>query len=176
MWFETPKCASSSLKSMLPCSTRSILPSRFSRRSDYFRFGVVRNPWAKMVSNYSMFVARQDYFRNGQIEELFGVSCDNLTFKRFIDLAEKIPNHHWAECYEFFPTNMDGSVDLDIVVRFENFAKEIRAIGDHLGISLDVKHRNHTKHRPYRDYYTADTRQQVAQMFEHDIEAFKYEF
>ena len=176
VWFETPKCASSSLKSMLPDATLSVLPSRFRHRSDYVRFGVVRNPWAKMVSNYSMFVRKEDTFRNGQIEKLFGISREGLSFERFLELAEQIPNHHWAECHDFFPKREDGVVDLDAVVRFENFSREIQEVGDRLGVDFDIEHENRTDHRPYREYYTPATREQVHRMFRRDIKLFGYRF
>lgn len=139
-------------------------------------FGVVRNPWDKMVSNYAFFIEQEDKFRNDQIESLFGVSRHNISFDRFLGLAARLPNHHWAECHKFFPKLPNGEIDLDCVVRFERFVEDIQAIGTALGIDLNIEYRNQTSHRPYRGYYTRATRSQVASMFEGDIAYFGYSF
>ncbi|MCS4057061.1 hypothetical protein GGP75_002404 [Salinibacter ruber] len=176
VWYETPKCASVSLKSMLPDINLAVVPSRVRRLDDYTRFGVVRNPWAKMVSNYTMFVVEDHQYgwANDQIERLFEMPRDEISFERFIELARRRPNHHWEECYEFFPKLPDGSIDLDYIVRLENFAEDMRVIESKVGMSLDIEHRHKTDHNTYREYYSKETKKQVQKMFENDIDHFGY--
>jgi hypothetical protein len=66
------------------------------------------------------------------------------------------------------------------VGRFEEFADEVGAILDRLGVERarrpELPKFNETRRRPYRDYHTAETRALVAERFRYEIERFGYRF
>jgi hypothetical protein len=43
-------------------------------------------------------------------------------------------------------------------------------------ISPDIPHKNSTKHSHYKDYYTPETKKIIANVFEEDIDTFKYTY
>ena len=61
---------------MLPDANLAVLPSRVRHLNEYTHFGVVRNPWSRIVSNYTMFVDEnhEHGWANDRIEKLFGMS------------------------------------------------------------------------------------------------------
>lgn len=68
---------------------------------------------------------------------------------------------------------------LDFLGRFENFSDDLRFVFSQVGIVLDVEipHHNRSKTRKYyREYYTNETRDLVANAYRDDIEAFEYCF
>lgn len=172
IYFETPKCASSTLKKVLPDIHMEYFPSKKRRR--YLKFGVIRNPWDKMVSNYAMFVGREDNFRNQQIEMLFGIPRSELSFEIFIDLASKIRNHHWEQSCSFFP---EQGRELDIIIRFEDFREGMQLVSTAIetNVNLDVRS-NVTSHSNYKEYYTHRSKDKVYEMFKQDVELFGYDF
>jgi hypothetical protein len=75
-------------------------------------------------------------------------------------------------------TDADGRVAMDFVGKMENLDDDFTTVCEIVGIkrkeSLVVT--NTTEHRPYQEYYDADTREAVAQAFAEDIKEFGYEF
>lgn len=173
IWFETPKCASTTLKHALPTIERFAYPFQ---HTEHLTFSVVRNPWDRMVSNYSMFVQKEDPMRKRQIEDLFCRPRSGLSFDQFVELASTIRNHHWEECMAFLPQAEGGHPDVDVLLRLETLNQDIRVLERRLGISINLPHKNATSHTAYQRYYSDWSRKKVAEMFSRDIECLDYSF
>lgn len=173
VYFETPKCCSSTLKWSLP-DCKEIRRIREDKLEEYFKFSFVRNPWDKMVSLYFSFFRRKEgptrKARTDKIlRNLFGKT--NMPFHEFIRTFPKLKDHHWAQHSDY----LEG-FELDFIGRFENFAEDLLIVQEEIGVQLKPVHRHKTDHKKYTEYYTPGLVDIVAEAFPDDIERFGYEF
>lgn len=142
---------------------------RYGRRASkrefatYYKFTVVRNPWARVHS----------WYRNVLRDPLHGVpTCDFSTF-----LHEHADN--WAlRPQTYWITDFDGTIPLDRIVRFENLAKEMAEVLHSLGFS-DQALPYLMKGAGESDYHTAydgTLAEWVAVRYHDEIEMFGYDF
>ena len=152
---------------------------------DYWSFAFVRNPWARMVSWWSMI---QDWDRE------WGPSSG-----RPQETAEKMRgNDMWraASAYSGFEEfvlrgteelprvgrpQVDyvraGDREVDFIGRTETFAEDLAEVERRLGgAPTKVPHRYKSPHGSYRDYYSDASRAKVAEVYAADLEAFGYTF
>ena len=95
----------------------------------------------------------------------------NFNFRKFLDLTEKIDNHHWHQQYDFI------RIPMDFIGRFENFQEDFDIVCDKIGLARQkLPHKNKTNHKHYTEYYDDETREIVAKKYAKDIEYFGYEF
>jgi hypothetical protein len=131
----------------------------------YFKFTVVRNPWDWMVSWY--------FWRNKNNE---------LSMKEFLLNYKIVSSETQIRCLpnkmnflEF--VNIDHTMSLDYVCKFENLQEDFRVICEKIGIPhQELPHVNKTNHKHYTKYYDDETRQIVAEKYAKDIEYFGYKF
>jgi len=142
---------------------------------DYYKFAIVRNPWDRMVSNWSMFCRDGLPDRERKIEILFGKKYDEIEFKEFIRRSVSIHNHHWQQYVDFLPWDRDKLL-VDYLGRLESFADDWSEIAHRLGIDVTLITNNQTDHRHYRNYYDEELRDIVASSFKDDIRVFHYQF
>lgn len=159
----------------------------------YFKFSFVRNPWARIVSEYK--------FRQ------FPRECDFKTF-----LFKRFPKPGWGDEYTHVLPQYDFLYDsngvklVDFIGKYETLQDDFNIICDKVGIkrtllgrvnqSLDFKripismkqiisgirtlafykkiNKNTFDH--YTKYYDNETKEFVAEYFKKDIEAFGYTF
>jgi chondroitin 4-sulfotransferase 11 len=65
---------------------------------------------------------------------------------------------------------------VDYVGRFEKLQEEYEWITKTIGLSAELSFRNKTLHQPYASYYTDETRDLVAKVYEIDVKSFDYSF
>lgn len=136
---------------------------------EYFKFGVVRNPWDRAVSYYHHLRKHQGY------KKPFWQFVLNDVYLQSISFAIYPKFHH------------KGEYMMDFVIRQEHFDKDLASIAEKLGIEkYDIVNVNHNTDRPedksYRDYYErdGDLREelvdQIASLSQFEINEYKYEF
>jgi hypothetical protein len=134
----------------------------------YFKFGFVRNPWDRAVSLY---------------ERREGLQLrDKMTFEEFVGWMRfssstcLLPGPHRFQLDWFVDPH--GQVIADFIGRFETLEQDWAFVCERTGIRQPLPHenRNPRPRRHYRDYYTARTRELIAERFQADIEYFGYEF
>jgi hypothetical protein len=153
--------------------------------ADLWSFGFVRNPWARLVSwwsMYSTFFARVDIGHPPALRKLKEFPAVWLPaepyrhdFGRFVlEGTEKVPKFGTPQLKSLSARGRR----VDFVGRLEQFDQDLAVIRDRLGLPpLDAApHENRSRHSGYREYYDDRTRDQVAKVFARDIEAFGYEF
>jgi len=137
----------------------------------FFKFSLVRNPWARAVSLY--------FRREGR--PLF----------QEMDFATFCERHFYASDTCKHPTLQRNQLDwlcdesgrslMDLVCKLESIEEGIRQIAERTGgrVNLTELHDNRNERSQasrYRDMYTERTRKMIAERFEKDIDYFQYSF
>ena len=107
-----------------------------------YKFTVVRNPWAKVVSQYKFRTKTNKSNMNENplsfndwIIKVF-VEKDNFYFGRKPLLYEQ--QVEWLK-------NREGEIDVDEIIRFENLNEEFKKVANEIGIEAELPHLNSTK-------------------------------
>lgn len=128
---------------------------------EYFKFGFVRNPWDRELSNY--------FYNNGKLKP-----PEDISFKEWLNINLRkdglIGDHNTPQC--------DYLTDVDYIARFENYDEEVKYLFAKIGVdwAQNYKHYNKTDHKPYWEYYDDADIMKVHQWYEKDIEMYNYEF
>lgn len=148
---------------------------------DYFKFGLVRNPWDWVVSNFA-------YNRGMHHCYVAGTPHEALrTPGRMPGWAKDMPFEPWLRWWldELKPGQLAlmedeaGKLLVDEVYRFESIQQDRERLCQRLDVEFvprAVDTRARTKRGDYREYYTPETRERVAHHFRREIEAFGYTF
>jgi Sulfotransferase family len=151
--------------------------------ADYWAFGFVRNPWARLWSWWSMIGLREATAEGGNAW-----------------VAQRIRrNSFWSgvleHCSDFESFVMKGpdrfgrlrrpqlaylramGRRVDFIGRTETLQGDVGAVFDRLGIDLPpVAQRNASGSGSYREHYSPAMRQRVADLYSLDIRTFGYQF
>lgn len=146
---------------------------------DYFIFGFVRNPWARLVSLYNDFTLK----RVNQYSQHVAFPRPLLSeFKYFEDLCYGLKDSEWSRNIFFAPqtklvTYEDGRL-IDFVGRFETLRQDFETVAAKIGVTVDYwPHLNEgIGDVRYQNCYNAATRDAVAEFYASDIKAFGYDF
>ena len=141
----------------------------------YFKFTVVRNPWDRVVSNY--------FYNKNRKQEGAYQQLNSISFEGFIEQycmpvpkdSREFPDLFFGQCINWI-TDQDGNLLVDKVFKLENLKEEWYDLCNQLGICVKLPHENTSYHKDYRAYYTEETAEIVADLFQDDIEAFDYKF
>lgn len=153
--------------------------------SSAYKFSFVRNPWARIVSEYR--------YRN---------FLNHKSFKDFV--MNKLPPPGQDDKYRHIMPQKEmlydksGNLLVDFVGKFERLQEDFKQVCEHLGFeqsslphinSSDKKSRElrrkvrnflyrnrEGEFRNYVDFYDAETREYVSDMYRADIETFDYSF
>ncbi|MDX2265970.1 MAG: sulfotransferase family 2 domain-containing protein [Hyphomicrobiales bacterium] len=128
----------------------------------YFKFAVERNPWDRQISLYK--------YRKRKKRRA------DMTLEEFMR-EERI-----ARLKNFHIYSIDGKVEADFVCQFDNLAEDVGKALAQVGIMQPLnlprakgQYRSGDQ-RPYRDFYTDETRAIVADWYAPEIRHFGYEF
>lgn len=158
---------------------------RYPELADYWTFGFVRNPWARMLSWWLMIqraerskAAGEDtiYTRQVTSNPLWCKVLDDYPdFETFILRGtEEIPTLQRPQiAYLRAPGR-----EVDFIGRQESYEQDLHKILDHLGVHWpdSVPRENAGPDRDYRDYYTPKTRRRVREVFRRDLRRFGYTY
>ena len=128
---------------------------------EYFKFGFVRNPWDRELSNY--------FFNNKKLKP-----PEDVSFKEWLNIRlqkdGQIDSANELQCQYL--------TDVDYIARFENFEEEVKYIFNKIGvpISQQLMHIRKTEHKPYWEYYDDVDIMKVYEWYKKDIEMYNYKF
>jgi len=130
----------------------------------YFKFAVVRNPWARAVSEYKFAY---------QPRMTFGPFLDNVVAHRRAVVEER----HIDPQRRYLAAE-DGRILVDWVLRYETLADEFLEVSRRIfGETVTLPKVNVSRDRAdYRTFYDDDGRQLIADIYRDDIETFGYQF
>jgi hypothetical protein len=149
--------------------------------ADYWIVGFVRNPWARMVSWWSMIDTSAKRAAAGSQSHID-------KFERYPDWAtmrgwdfDTVVTRGLDEVERLRITQCDfltaGDRGADLVGRTETLAKDVHTMCARLGLPAGAKlpHVHRGDYGSYRDYYTPATRDRVGQVFAADIDTYGYQ-
>ncbi len=207
IFFPIPKNACSSIKSRLiafvilkkninfsagklsvhdfpfPYTKRSLLNRDYK---DYFKFALVRNPWARLVSCYKNKIQNvsPNFSING-ISKIFhrykGLFWKGMSFEAFVESICSIPDldadkHFQSQLFQL--TNDSCELLVNYIGRLERLDIAHQDIFENTGVSfLNLPCNNQSnKGKHYTDYYDEVLIEKVRNRYAADIEFFEYEF
>lgn len=156
---------------------KDYVPNDISKKTwdKYYKFAFVRNPWDRAVSEF--------YWRHALPSPKHKPPTN---FKDFIDYCKfRIDSSpkarrdiYWthAQTQKSYITNQKGELILNEIFQFEQIYDAIKTIQTKIGIPMDLKKYNVSKHNHYRQYYNNKTKKMISNLYKDDIEMFDYEF
>jgi hypothetical protein len=162
---------------LFACHLRALLPKKIWRT--YFKFAFVRNPWDRIVSWYAM------VRRKGPQDNLWKYALENShDFNSFLknctgDIYESpFRRRNFFRNQWDYISDLDGSLMVDFVGRFENLANDTMAVFKRIKVPTPsvIPHLNQGSHGHYREFYTEKTKDLLGQRFSKDIEFLGYRF
>jgi hypothetical protein len=163
----------------------------------YFKFTMVRNPFDKVVSQYSYMLKKRRRLR-----DYIGMKDDD-DFKTYLSLIQKKDHVQWEPQWKFFLDDNDECL-VDVIYRFENFEESVKSIiktlngiflrkvdekhkqskrdgkmlNERIGFTeaTEVPHINFSKRTHYADYYDDESREIVTELYKKDLEILSYSF
>lgn len=137
---------------------------------NYYKFTFVRNPWDKLVSGY--------LFTLKKIKD----PAFYKTIKKFKDFNEFVLNVNKEQllCSQRFAPQINWIKDINynFIGRFENLQEDFYKICDDLQIErIELPYINNSVGRKnYKEYYTEEIKNIVADLYKEDIKYFNYKF
>ena len=152
---------------------QELFPKRPNAWNNYFKFTIVRNPWARRLSQWQFirYKAKKESILtfSGYCFDVLK-QCDGK-FSNFIAKSSKADQQiNWIkdDC---------GENLLNYVGKLEEVNESFSEICNNINISnTQIPHYNKSKHKHYSKYYTPRMVDHIAKIYEDDINEFNYDF
>lgn len=152
----------------------------------YWSFGVVRNPWARMVSWWSMIdkwnhawgpASGKPQIRRGGMKDgnrMWRTVASYGGFEEFVLRGtEEIPRLALPQLDYL----VAGDRRVDLIGRTETLVADVARVQAQLGLPAEpVPHHNRSGGGHYTDYYSPASRDRVAVVYAADVEEFGYRY
>ena len=143
----------------------------------YFKFTIVRNPWERLVSTCAW--TDQKWARGEALEptafdqvvrQLYGLFCAAQRASAPLALSQHLHPQFQYVCDQALKPMVD------FIARYENLERDWGRVCECLKIDVALPLRMRSHHRPYREYYSDETRAMVGEVYARDVELFGYAF
>ena len=143
----------------------------------YFKFSITRNPWDRVVSNFSWEARNKPALRpTRRWRHRLGVPFDEFGETR--KLFRQFAVGNWTTNDRFYL--LDDKLCVDFVIRYENLAADLAEVCRRVGLPpVELPHLKAGLRRGghrYTEYYDEATKAHVAERHRNDIRLFGYEF
>jgi hypothetical protein len=133
----------------------------------YFKFTIVRNPWARVHS----------WYKNVTRDELHRAEMGISSKIKFYDFLETFKYKTGLRPQTFWIKNYKGEIPLDYIGRFENLSSDFEKVCNLMNIeSLKLPHELKRTCNDYRDAYNDKTRDLISRIYKEEIALFGYSF
>ena len=190
IWFRNAKVGTRSIKEVLDTHFEN---REYSDKSlvglevkNFYTFGFVRNPYARVVSGYFNKIIKTVENKNanrGKVREVFDLDMPvevienpKAGFKLFLE-ALKAPNSVLFNNNHFRPQHRLIPIDLmDFVGKMEHFNRDTASVFAQLEIQPTLPHKNKSKASKIDldHFLDPDDRQLIVELYQRDFEIFKY--
>ena len=143
----------------------------------YFKFSITRNPWDRVVSNFSWEARNKPALRPvGRWYHALGVPFDE--FRETRKLFHRFVAGEWTTNDRFYVA--DGKLCVDFVLRYERLTDDFAEVCRRVGLPpVELPHLKSGLRkgaRSYAEYYDEASRALVAERHANDVRLFGYEF
>lgn len=159
-------------------------------RTDAFIFAFVRNPWERLASSFFYLTEWYKGAANkneiteakGNFEKFVLGEPWNGAPKRNLNkvIPHLLPQYKWLVPEVLVNRSVRVNKDhllTNFVGKYENLHDDLSAIAQKTGLNFDtIKHYNTSNHLHYKNYYTTEMIDIVAEVYKTDIELFDYNF
>lgn len=136
--------------------------------NEYYKFTVIRNPWARIESGY------RGFMRNKERLDKRGISR-NLTFQAFCE--NFIPNDNLTTPQTFWLKNYKGKIELDKIIKFHQLNNGMMELYHDKGLPLDnLPNMLNYKKDDYRRQYNSVSYDIVNENYKEEIDLFDFNF
>lgn len=133
----------------------------------YYKFTVVRNPWARAFSWYKNVMRDEMHRKNNGIT--FEMTF-NQFLKEYMGKSELRPQTYWLKNYK-------GQIDLDYIGKFEKLQDTFKKIKRSLNlIDIEFPHKLKGSGEDYKSKYDKKTIDIVKEFYREEIRLFHYTF
>ena len=134
---------------------------------NYYKFSIVRNPWARAYSWYKNVMRDEIHLKNHGISE--EISFNNF-LKKFAGKGFLRPQLYWLK-------DFDGVVSLDYIARFETLSADMQNIFKQLGVrEFSLPHNLKGSEDNYRNHYDLESNAIIQKIYQEEIVLFDYSF
>ena len=138
----------------------------------YTKFTVVRNPWARLVSEYEYFRQGSELHSNVLKRHRHAWAKNIKTFEEFVYRKADQEN---SRQYDYLK-KQDGKLGMDIILKQESLAGDFQLLCQRLGLKCELKRHNVTRvQSPISHYFDNKLLDYVARHWEIDIKTFDYQ-
>jgi len=138
--------------------------------NNFFKFGVIRNPFDTLVSDYC--------WRNSINYKDYPKS---ITFNKILDQLKSniYPTYGPLNLNKLMDKNFD-KILCDKIIKYENLNEELSIVFQKLGIpfsgKLEIFKKKSKRKRGYRNFYDDKSKKLIEEIFWKDMEMFGYKF
>lgn len=131
-----------------------------------FRFAIVRDPLARLVSQYKYMSLRED------LRRYIRMSSED-SFSTYLDKIERRLHVQWMPQYSFLLEN-DGTLLVQEIYRLEDISGDMRNFSSRIGLDVEKLPLSNTTHRVKSPVVTEEDRSRVRRMYAKDYELLGY--
>ena len=145
--------------------------------NDYFKFSIARNPWDRVVSNFSWEARNKAALRpTRRWHHRLGIPFDE--FRETKKLFHKFVAGGWTTNDRFYLLN--DVLCVDFVICYERLAADLEEVCKRVGLPVlalpHLKSGLRQAGHGYREYYDETSKAIVSERHQNDIRLFGYEF
>lgn len=135
---------------------------------EYFKFSFVRNPWDRLLSQYSWRVAKQQD------------DVQDRGFNEWVIWRSEQKKKREMLTKQVDTITCGSEIIVDFVGQYENLHRDYTTLCEKLNVvdpaELPHKHNKKSGRKPYSEIYNDTTREIVQDYYRKDIEMFRYTF
>lgn len=165
--------------------SRQGFESALQSYNDYFKFGFVRNPFARIVSCYNSKIGHDDLslLKRARIMSFYKNLAPGMSFHDFAawlntdEGQDRYADRHWMSQHRFFYDA--GQQPLcDFVGRYENLGEDLKTVIEKTGMPVfELPQAGWISGaEKYRERYDDESRDLIARRYAKDLELFDYSF
>ena len=163
-------------------SAKEIKNKEPKKWDEYFKFAVVRNPWDRVVSNYEYARMETSYWHSSDSSKPYATHFDyhtlkDKTFEECVNMLyedrSSLKHQGWAPQYVWISDN-EKNILVDKVFYHETLETDEEF--NKLIPDLEKVNFSDRKSNNYKDYYTEDLIRKVSEIYEYDINLFKFKY
>lgn len=153
--------------------------------SSYFKFCIVRNPWDRVVSCYEYSKMEDSYHHSVNLPKQHGIHPDyftlkSLTFEECVymlkDSPEKLKHQGWLS-QSYWICDENNNIMINNIFKIEFLQKNLLKHPILNTFSEKLKKLNPSpRKKNYKDYYSLETKNIIAEIYKTDVENFNYDF